>query len=309
MEKVYNKIKTRNIRTHYIYAPRYLNLICNLTYEKNGSFTKEHVAIIANYYKNKINKSKQLSTFEEQLDFIKENFDKIYALSKMKTDNYRKYLYKKNLIGKQIAMVDSVSLFYSAQEFIEKILGHRIDGFYYLIQKGAKERDNVFIFKKKSHYTDDLSLIEFFMTSPEAPIIDIIDGQPIYQESSSNEKKRSACCTKMSSGAIEFAIDIEKIFGDIPIDFDIDTLTKWLYSLIKNPTDIDKYYFNDILFAYDPNHKNFTRLFPQWYDDRNDITKRTISIFGIKVLTKKTKKNISRYKLFNIIPILRIKNY
>ena len=60
LEKIF-KLYNTNIKTHYIYAPRSLNLICQLNYEKQGKFAYEQAKTIINFYKNKRRNSNESS--------------------------------------------------------------------------------------------------------------------------------------------------------------------------------------------------------------------------------------------------------
>ena len=83
-----------------------------------------------------------ITDLQTALDILEKNHDIFEKLALKEQNLYKKYIQKKKL-GKNIATVDSVSMFFSAQKFFEKIFPEKnFLGFYYLIQKGADVKNN-----------------------------------------------------------------------------------------------------------------------------------------------------------------------
>lgn len=338
LKKIMDNIFGEKYKTYYVYAPRSLNLICQLNYEKNSRFTFEHTKTIIDYYKNKspiLKKTPSISSAEEGVKYIEENKKEFERLAINEKNKYKNYLKSQNINTKCFGLVDTVSMFFSAQKFIASILPKStIEGYYYLIQKGANVKLNTHSFKEIGPYMPDLSLVEFMMSSPEAPILSIQNNQPIYKKDISEyEKKRQKACEMMSQGALSFADMLKQLFDCSKLSFDVLILTDWVNTLIQHPNSVDKKQFLDVLCAYDPQHHDYRAIFPEWYTHqekkfylKEDILKTekhvllgfpvckvfkqqqvVWSFCGIPLLSCKIKGSVKRYKLFNILPILKVR--
>lgn len=334
LQKIFKKLRP-NTQTHYIYTPRSLNLLCLLNYEKEGQFAYEHTKTLIEYYRNKsplLKDAPHIVSAEEGVAYLEEKKDIFESLAQKELQNYKKYLDAHKITAPKTAIVDTVSLFYSGQRFLQKLLPEKeITGFYYLIQKDALDALDVKTFKKKSYYAPDLRLIEFMISSPEAPILNIENNAPVYKSPvSAEEKKRQEVSSIISGTACDFADDIIRIFHNQEIYLDSETLTDWLMSFIENPNKEDKINFKETPCAYDPQHSEYRPIFSDWYLRKQKNKKFTylfkVSILGfsimecrsypphkkefyvlkIPVLSIKTKKD-TRVLLFNCIPLLKIK--
>lgn len=338
LKKVFDEIFADKYQTYYIYAPRSLNLICQLNYEKSGEFTLEHTKTLIDYYRNKssiLHNAPEILSSEQGVRYIEENRHEFEKLAKKEKKNYEEYLRSQNIKASNIALVDTVSMFFSAQKFISSILPKsKIEGFYYLIQEGAKIQQNMHSYKDISHYAPDLSLVEFMMTSPENPILDVEKNKPVYKKDVSEyEKERQIVCEKMSQGALMFCSMLKNSFDFSKLMFDVSVLTEWVNNLVEHPTAEDKKRFLTVLCAYDPQHQDYRAVFPEWYTRRERVTATSLkitkkvkfSILGIPfykeqvpqqykwklwkitLVTMKEKRGVLRYKLLDILPILKIR--
>ncbi len=338
LQKVFTMLYGTLYKTHYVYAPRSLNLLCQLNFERVGRFAFEHTKTIIDYYKGKSDKlsdAPKIKTGEEGCEYIDKHLEIFKELAQQEKNNYIKYLKSKHLKSKNLVLVDTVSMFYSAQKFISSLMPDKIvQGFYYLIQTGAEINKLAYSFKKQSHYSPDLSLIEFMMTSPEPPILNIENGKPVYKDNiSKSEKLRQKACVEMSNGTLNFIKDVKDIFGNIKLNISSEMITDWIMLLVNNPTEMDKKEFLLTQCAYDPEHKDYHPVFPQWYnntlkmrDKHSDCIlktkfailgipmyckyyeqKKSYLFCGIPIITAKEKGSVIRYKLFNIIPIFKIR--
>ena len=339
LQKIFNKLY-KYYNTHYIYAPRSLNLLCRLNYEKSGRFAYEHTKTLIEYYRNKDKKladAPHIQSGEEGVHYIDKHIKTFQELAKVEKENYIAYLKSQNIKSKNVALVDTVSMFFSAQKFLEELMPeNKFYGYYYLIQTGAKENNNTFTFKEKSYYAPDLSLIEFMMTSPEPPILNIKNNKPVYKKDITKEElDREKICEFMSNGALEFADEFLSIFTIEEVVFTIQTITKIIMNLIEKPTEIDKENFLNALCAYDPEHKDFRPIFPEWYNkklqkrnktnlieekvriiclpfllkkyQKRDVFYSNVYFCNILLIQRKFKWDTSWYKLFGLIPILKIR--
>lgn len=309
LQKIFNLIDKKNIPNHYIYAPRSLNLICRLNYEKEGNFVYEHTQTILNFYKQKDKELLSLpkaSSSKDSLKQLEDNICKIKKLAEVEKEHYRTYIRQKDIKG-NVATIDSVSMFFSAQRFFENLFPESsFTGFYYQIQAGANLTPNVLSYKNIAPYSQDLKLIEFIMTAPEPPISYMDNGMPVYKEISEEEQKRINACAKFSEAALTFAEDILKFFNSSMLYLTPSEISDYIENFIQFPDNEDKKAFSDVLFAYDPEHKKYIHLFDFWQLDNiehgEDIT---LMLANFPIFTLKKRQSFTDVLLFNI-PILTI---
>ena len=278
LEKIFNKLfNNGQYNTYYIYAPRLVNLCLGLDLKNKGKYSVEHNSAVIDYYRTKSNiintisnqeiiktKCKILDKYKEELETLKVN----------ETASFAKYLESKHIIGKNIAVVDSVSKFFSSQKILWELLkDKKINGYYYQIQKGAKSKNlNVKSYKKTGRYSKDLKLIEFIMSSPEPPIKSVENNAPVYKQVSENEQTRIDNFKYIEEGCLSFVNNIKEFF---PQTSDVlyncltpNIISDIMMTLYKNPSQEDKINFKHVLFAYDTQHSKYQELFPKWYKDK-----------------------------------------
>ena len=310
LQKMFDLYHTET-HTHYIYAPRSLNLICQLNYEKEGNFAYEHMKTIIDFYNTKYKCFENLpKTYgkKEASDILEKNLTKLKELSLLEQKNYKQYI-KQHKIGKNIATIDSVSMFFSAQKFFEKLFPEKnFQGFYYQIQKGADTKNNnVISYRPINPYSDDLKLIEFIMTSPEPPIKYIENSKPVYKSISNEENMRIDACNIFSKSAIKFTEDMKRYFGNINLFLSNEDMIRFINTFIDNPTDSDKLNFSRILFAYDPEHSKYVPVFKKWVKSYNKTVIYYLRFLKIPLLCFKKSKEFKELRLLNIPLISFIK--
>lgn len=275
LEKILNKINP-DIKTHYVYAPRSLNLAIQLNYDKSGEFTCEHVKTIIDYYdkrSEKINSIPDTLSVDEAVEIIENNMPLLKELAAIEFSNYKNYLIGKGISGENIMTVDSVSKFFSAQKLFEKILNKSISGLYYQIQRGANiEGENVKSYKQISVYSQDCLLVEFLMTSPEPPIDDVINSEVNYKTCSKSEYERIKVFKEVADGILEFVDDILKYNCSLDTYAPSNIITSYINNFIDAPTEIDKYMFKQVSFATDAKHQDYRPIFKNWYKKQKKLS-------------------------------------
>lgn len=284
LKKVFDIFKNDDIQTHYIYAPRFLHLLINLDFKSLGTLWGcdyiKTINDVLNYYKDKSSSleiiTPEITNLDEGKAFIEKYFSFYQRFAQEEKDKYLKYIDSKSIQTDNIALVDTASVSLSAQKFLSGILkDKKINGYYWLLAKKIYDNDTEYVFDAfQPEFAFDQSyanmlrkwdFMEFLITSPEPPICNIIDGNPEYKEISPAEKIRIEKYPFVSEGAIEFAIDIEEIFGKIPIFINYQEVISWLNVLFYNPTEEDKIELEQIKHASDPSHENYTPIFSEWY--------------------------------------------
>ncbi len=262
LNKIFS-ILYKGYKTHYVYAPRSICLSCTLNIDFQGKFKRDHAMSIVEIY-NRNNENK--IAVEDVLDRSSE----LTKLQEREVSNYEKYLSFCDIQNDRLAVVDSVSQFFSALKLFSKVLKNRsISGYYYQIQKKAKINDlDVSSFKPIKKYSKDLKLIEFIMSSPEPPILTLIDNSPKYKEISQSEEQRSLIFKDIETGCIACASQMNYIFSNsLQKYFTNEFVTDVLINLAYNPSEKDKAEFKKVKFAYDTQHANYLPLFPKWYKE------------------------------------------
>ncbi len=211
LKQIFDMINKLDIKSNYIYAPRVVNYVTNLEYDKN---LKEQPDIICKYF--------NINVDENELEtYIDKNANKLKNMAKKAKEEigYNKYINQfvdNNLTN--IAVVDTISNNLSAQKLIEKEININTIGFYVLTIKNryANQCCYSFIEKKlknkflKKNITD---LIELVCSSPEKPIVMFENGHKIYQNKiKKEEKERQEIYIKIEKGVLDFVKDVLSTF-------------------------------------------------------------------------------------------------
>lgn len=271
LQRVFNTFNN-TIKNSYVYAPRFLNLICRLDYWKKD--TKQSGAIIE-YFRTKDKRieklagATQLQKWSDYHEFIQNNIDIFGELAGAERDNYKAYLLKNATATDKIAVVDTITARFSSQKLIQDIIGNTTPAFYWSVLKGAYEgvyKYNQFIENNreiKYVFTKNWDFMEFLMTAPEYPIKNLTnDGLPIYDPNPTDaEKFRREIYPDVSNGAVAFANDIKQWFNGADIYLDGATLVRWVNCLCDNPTKTDHKNMANIKHAYDSAHSDYQPLF------------------------------------------------
>ncbi len=320
LQKVYEIIKTSNkTKSYYLYAPRILNLICNLDLNAQlaygGIDAAAALSTLIDYFKTaKCFHNLHIpdhSNLKQQINFVKSHLQEYKNLAKQEKEKYMSYLKNQDLsINNKIALVDTISGFLSSQKFLEGILNKKIKGYYWIIWASTDitNYDVSTLQREREILFHEWNLMEFFMTAPTPPIQNVVDNKPQFKPVLPYERARINAYSYVSEGAIEFAKTIKNIFIDIDVFSNYKTLTDWINSFIDMPTDEDKKHFVNIKHAYDANHTQFIPLCEHWYK-KYKITKRHCLFKFIPIITEqqKRRKDTKRYVLFNILTLLKKK--
>lgn len=272
LQRVFNTFNN-TIKNSYVYAPRFLNLICRLDYYKQD--TKQSGAIIE-YFRNKdkriekLTGSTQLQKWSDYHELIQNNIDVFGELAEKERENYKSYLLKNAKSDDKIGVVDTISSgALSSQRLIEQVLENKTCGLYWSVLNNrlgyAYKYCQLLIKDKEDKYiiTKNWNFMEFIMTAPEYPIKNLTaDGKPIYDPNPTDaEKFRRKIYPDVSNGAVDFANDIKQWFGGANIYLSGATLVRWVNCLCDNPTKTDHKNMTKIKHAYDSAHSIYQPLF------------------------------------------------
>ena len=271
LQRVFNTFN-QNINNSYVYAPRFLNLICRLDYCK---YDINQSSAIVNYFKNtnkelaKLAAKNKLETWYDYHDFIQHNKSVFIKLADKERKDYKSYLLKNLDKSDEIGVVDTITARFSSQKLIQNIIGKIAPAFYWSVLDHAYEgvyKHSMFIKNNQEHkyvFTKNWNFMEFLMTAPEYPIKKLgANGKPVYDAKPTDaEKFRCKIYPYVSDGAVDFANDIKKLFGGANIYLDGTTLVRWVNCLCDNPTKSDHKNMANIKHAYDSAHSDYQPLF------------------------------------------------
>ncbi|MDR1071723.1 MAG: HAD-IA family hydrolase [Rickettsiales bacterium] len=288
LQKVFDSFKS-GVKSHYIYAPRFLNLICRLDYARKDK--KQSNAIIE-YFERKDGKIKELADaagirqfqpgsffwrdkfgyWSELHEFIQSNKDLFVRHAVEEHLLYKKYLDKAvSDKSAKIGIVDTITGEFSSQKLIQNTLGVPTVGFYWSVIKvrfqgvyfHKKFLRNTFDGWSDEIFTKNWNFMEFLITAPEYPIKRIdADGKPVYDDNPGEvERTRKEVAPLVSGGAVEFARDISRIFGGENIFLDANVLVSWINCFCDSPTRTDMTEMAAIKHSSDSDHKEYAPLF------------------------------------------------
>ncbi len=268
LEKIFTKLSP-NIAHSYVYAPRLLNHICRLDYRKDTPqqaqyiidfYTKEHPSLVQN--------------ISDPYAFIDEHKKHFETLATAQMNNYKKQIKQKIPQVKNYALVDTITGQFSSQKLLESALSQEILGIYW----GICEKEHINRYNYKSfvgvhtnqdtepfgnYFTNNWNFMEFLMTSPEHPIINLDkDGSPIYTtENNKYEMYRSTVYPHIVTGALDFTQDIKTWFNGNDIYLSAKDIVSWVNSYIEYPQNQDIKQMNKIKISENSTHQIWTPLF------------------------------------------------
>lgn len=312
LKQVFDKINTSGAKTHYIYAQRKFDIVTSLQIGRrimsNDYEANNVLDTILSYY----NITEEFSLIEDKINYIKENEATFEKLATQELSNYKQYLESLNL-SQNVCMVDLITSFFSAQNFINNCLKFSITSYYFY---GA----NNFIPHPRSYFnyisaltvSPFLPLLEFIFSSPEYPIKKIQDNIPIYSNPSEYEKYRSSVYKQIADGVLAYLNILLDNHISVLNNFDVTTNSSFLNYFRNFPTLEDIKNFKNIYISFNPQHNNYIPLFPEWEEISPTplpIIKSTSRVKFCKIPLLKIvhRKHSVLYKLFNFIPIYKIK--
>lgn len=315
LKKVLEIINSK-IKAHYVYAPRMIALVSTLDLGKHFEFSSpkgiESVKSIIKYYNEKFPnkfqfKSDNIFTLKQAYEFIRDNKYLLQDLAKKEISHYIKYLKTVGIDNKSLAIVDSSTLFFTAQEFLEKCMpDNKFIGYYLFVSNLYYSHfKNKFKFKCMFNHSLNTAFIEFLLTSPEYPVIGVTEeGTPIYMKDYNiAEMIRKDIYKKIYNGIIDFSVLIKDIFNDYNIPENYEFLEDWVFKFCNCPSKVDKKYFSKITYTFESNHSNYQQIFPNWYKGHskklsllerifsitNEGKHKVVTLAGMKVKFKRQK--------------------
>ncbi len=323
----YNLIKIFNLfdykkefNSRYVYLPRHVSETCNIKtgedlelffkelgktynslYSFIGQFSKDNLEIKHKW--EEFARKKKNFTYIDLKNFIISNQNDFIKTSTVRRNIVFEYINQLGLFKTDLIFVDSATMHSRAQKLLQKLITDNnikisLTGYYYIIYRWHKEIKQKEL-RPSGNYkykTDAWNLMEFFMSSPEKPIISIKkEGRqfkPEYQilENNIHEKFRIKSYEDVSKGILLFANKAIKTFGNINILRDIDSIVLHINNLISNPTNEDVSY-TKLLRHSEFNDNNYTPIIDNYMKIGRDVKK----IYGQRVQVKRISPDFEHF--------------
>lgn len=258
--------KKEEFNAHYVYLPRHVSESANInspadlehflkelgkTYETLldfiTEFTKEDLTLKEHWEDFKIH-HKTLS-HQDLKQFVTENQPAIIKISQNKKATVYQYLDNLKLFSSDLMVVDSSCTKARPQLLLKSIisqfgLNSTLLGYYYKVNRpnNSLVQNELRPEVDRKYQTDNWDMMEFFMSSPEKPIISIEKtGEaffPVYKniEDSDYEKYRIKASEMLSEGVMKFTEKAFSIFKDKEIIKDLDSIVAYVNNIINNPS-------------------------------------------------------------------------
>lgn len=271
LQKIYETFSTKT-KNAYVYAPRFINHICRLDYVKND---KKQAQAIIDFYREKYPDNEKLSaSFDNPCDFIRQNQDVFVPLANEQMAKYKDYLHHIVPNAKKYALVDTMTVHFSAQKLLQSAIDKDVSGIYWGILRNYHADEYAFksfvgvclpsdVIPEYKFFTHNWYFVEFLICSPEYPILSIDEyNRPNYFVSkNSYESRRVELFPQIESGALQFVSDINEWFGGNNIYLSNKDIISWIDGYVQSPTKQDINNMMDIHFDEDSIHQQWVPLF------------------------------------------------
>lgn len=308
LEKVFNLINPTNIESEYVYAPRTLCLSTTLDYNryiKAKNVGLDSLKSLVGIYNEANHECVVIDDIFNALNFINEHKDFYQSLANINKEKFKCYLNKFNLKDKKLALVDSVTGYFTAQNLIETILGKSILSFYWLANLNVFKDAEIFyeflsFDKTHSCRIKDWMVVEFLMGSPEPPVKALNNCEPQYQILVAPEEKyRMSIYPYIANGILSFTQLVKEIFGDLDLYMDNETVTEWINLFCLVPTNFEKEIFASGLFSLDFSHSKFRKFPRMWFEISKPKIKESLNKIS-KIERVFSIRNEDRHKVIRV---------
>ncbi|MCH7296015.1 HAD-IA family hydrolase [Acinetobacter higginsii] len=274
LQKAFKQFHVGGIKTSYVYAPRLLNLVYRLDYEKQNI---ESAKAIVDFYAHKyadiaaLTEGRSFNKASHYHDFIQEHKHHFEQHAEQMYADYHHYI--DTIIGKdeQVGIVDSKTVALTSQKMLEDVLQRPINGFYWstlLPYRTKKYAFDTFIPNNlntldSNVFTKNWKFVELLLSSPEFPIYGVsMKGQPIYKDNpSKDERLIKENYAEIVQGAEAFFADIKAIFGQTNLYLEGGDLVAWTNIFCDYPRGVDVEKMTEVRLAVDVSHHRAIPLF------------------------------------------------
>ena len=250
IEKVLNIISPE-VRTHYVYVPRILNVMIGSNYAQQWDYKKK---IVKALYGDVPDADRYYDDHKDEIDARRAEI----------LDTFRRNITSETGNPKGITAVDVTTMKYSSQKLLTDVFPDSdVLGIYYflLFNDPNVPHDAYHVRKRVLKVADNINITEFFMTSPEPPIIGIDEkGNPVFREPCKDEQDRLDIYGDVTEGETEYARDIVRMFGNRMITIGFDDIHRWLGILILGSGHKVRHQLTTMKWAVDADHTIYVSM-------------------------------------------------
>ena len=293
LQKIYKILAGENaLETHYIYAPRILNIKCFLDYRNNFTYLKNIFEINKDICPDFNNVPE---TFGEAKRLFNKNIKILRQRATKACDEYQLYLKQLDIKNTRMATIDMTTGAFSSQAFLTNIFKDKIImGLF----SGTFSENTEFKYKTfadKKFIPDDIpkiNILELLFTAPELPLESIKNLKPVYKRPTKNDLFRLNIYPAIEKGILDFVNTYKEIFGEYLINIGSEVCFELLNIVTVLHSKKDRYYLKTVCHSKDINNKCFQAI----YSDLQFpiVIKRKIKNFVMRL--KKRCKSILRDK-------------
>lgn len=243
------------VKKQYVYAQRIFNLATSLSHTDR---LPSQLSSILTFFGRRIPAlgAELPSSGLVPQDLGKELFEKykseIMEQSSKFSDEYKNYLDSFGIDAKKIALVDFSAMSFNSALLLQRMMPDKdFCGIYCLCAPAKKVKLDYTEYKNSdpNHpWFKEYNILEFFVTSPEHPVIDLKNGKPVYSD---GEAEKCAAYAHMSEGEIQFAHDMCCVFGTNATRFMYSDIVSIIDTFTENATKQDVENFEKITFSAD----------------------------------------------------------
>lgn len=267
IEKIFNLFNKNNeIKIHYIYANRILNILINADYKNNFHYDNKLnslINIIKELSPDLTDKINKLSTDNEKQKFIKDNFLSLNCIFMQIKNSYRKYIESFNIKEQNIALFDIATANFSALKIIKNFLNKNIYAVYWTINSQAYNTNTTYKTYQKNFINciQNFNVLEFIITAPELPIKYIDKNGDFIRISNKEEVDRKNYYSIIYKQEINFSKDLLSTFKDYTVNFTCNELINLINTFCNFIDDNDKKYLKNIKLSISEDCSTYIDLF------------------------------------------------
>lgn len=298
--KKITEILSDKFKTFYVYAQRILRSRILLNYGD-----QHNADLLLSVIDEQIPRHKQLKTFQEKKEYIEKNLYKMFDYSSKKKEEYLKYILSLGInVNKNTSVIDTGAATFSAQLLLENTLNKKLYGLYTIITNQEYAKENQICYSTWSSPEDIkniTSLIEFCFTSPELPVIDIRNCNPVYiQNPKPEEIYRNSLYPKISCGILDFVKDIHARLGQFEIEFSGKEVNEYIKCFCENLSNLDYLALRKVKSSSNSSHTEYAHNFIEQISTKrkskfyknifsihnqysNNVKRKVLILFGIKI--------------------------
>ena len=300
IEKIVN-ILAQEIKTHYIYAGRCINILTSMDYSSDYSWCHKPASLIrltrelSDEFAQK-SKDTDLNSASACTAVIEKNIDLIEPIANEVFSKYLDYLKNFDIREERLALFDITGGSYNSYKLLKRSLPNKdILGLYWY----ALDNPEINCCKYSDHtqYTvSNYELLEFLITAPELPVKNLHPEDGFVRIDNKYEKQRIKCYQNISEAEIQWSKDYLDSFKETVI-FDPVILVEYMNVFCNKPSRKDVKHLSTVFHGKDEAHTIYERLFPKrknifqkmFYTKKHNGHK-IFSILGIKIKFKIRKR-------------------